>query len=184
MKVMKAVMLGDLSKQIEVDAHGEILDLKNTVHGLVVCYKGYVGGWKSGQVGQLYQTLKEYSSRLQVGAKYVTKAMVLGDLSKLVNVDMQDKVPNLKMTVNSMVAHLSMLVNEVTKVSLEVRMEGILGGQLKSGAFNISCKSEKCKKSDETWEFAEGGWCSGLWEAVGKIHGVVNGLNYSMILSA
>jgi len=37
-KVTKAVALGDLSKQIEVDAHGEILDLKNTVNGMVVRY--------------------------------------------------------------------------------------------------------------------------------------------------
>ena len=35
-KVPKAVALGDLSKQIEVDARGEILDLKNTVKGIVV----------------------------------------------------------------------------------------------------------------------------------------------------
>ena len=28
--------LGDLSKQIEVDARGEILDLKNTVNGMVI----------------------------------------------------------------------------------------------------------------------------------------------------
>jgi hypothetical protein len=34
--VTKAVALGDLSKQIEVDARGEILDLKNTVNGMVV----------------------------------------------------------------------------------------------------------------------------------------------------
>lgn len=37
-KVTKAVALGDLSKQIEVDARGEILDLKNTVNGMVVMY--------------------------------------------------------------------------------------------------------------------------------------------------
>lgn len=36
--VTKAVALGDLSKQIEVDARGEILDLKNTVNGMVVRY--------------------------------------------------------------------------------------------------------------------------------------------------
>ena len=35
-KVTKAVALGDLSKQIKVDACGEILDLKNTVNGMVV----------------------------------------------------------------------------------------------------------------------------------------------------
>ena len=35
-KVTKAVALGDLSKQIEVEARGEILDLKNTVNGMVI----------------------------------------------------------------------------------------------------------------------------------------------------
>ena len=35
-EVTKAVALGDLSKQIAVDARGEILDLKNTVNGMVV----------------------------------------------------------------------------------------------------------------------------------------------------
>jgi len=34
--VTKAVAVGDLSQQIEVDAKGEILDLKNTVNGMVV----------------------------------------------------------------------------------------------------------------------------------------------------
>ena len=35
-KVTKAVALGDLSKQIEADCSGEILDLKNTVNGMVI----------------------------------------------------------------------------------------------------------------------------------------------------
>jgi len=35
-KVTKAVALGDLGKQIEDDARGEILDLKNTVDGMVI----------------------------------------------------------------------------------------------------------------------------------------------------
>ncbi len=34
--VTKAVAVGDLSKQIEVDARGEILDLKNTVNAMVI----------------------------------------------------------------------------------------------------------------------------------------------------
>jgi HAMP domain-containing protein len=41
-KVTKAVALGDLSKQIEVDARGEILDLKNTVNGMVVRYVAFL----------------------------------------------------------------------------------------------------------------------------------------------
>jgi hypothetical protein len=34
----RRVALGYLSKQIEVDEHGKILDLKNTVNGMVVSY--------------------------------------------------------------------------------------------------------------------------------------------------
>lgn len=61
----------------------------------------------------------------------VTKAVTLGDLSKLVDVDVdvQGEMLDLKMTVNSMVAQLSTLANEVTRVSLEVGTQGILGGQ-------------------------------------------------------
>jgi osomolarity two-component system sensor histidine kinase NIK1 len=59
----------------------------------------------------------------------VTKAVAAGDLSKIVNVDVQGEMLDLKMTVNSMVAQLNTLANEVTRVSLEVGTEGILGGQ-------------------------------------------------------
>jgi osomolarity two-component system, sensor histidine kinase NIK1 len=59
----------------------------------------------------------------------VTKAVALGDLSKQVQVDVQGEMLDLKMTVNSMVNQLSTLANEVTRVSLEVGTEGMLGGQ-------------------------------------------------------
>ena len=59
----------------------------------------------------------------------VTKAVALGDLGKTVEVDVQGEMLDLKMTVNSMVAQLSTLANEVTKVSLEVGTERILSGQ-------------------------------------------------------
>ena len=41
----------------------------------------------------------------------VTKPIVLGDLGKLVNVDIQGEMLGLKMTVNSMVARSSILMN-------------------------------------------------------------------------
>lgn len=41
----------------------------------------------------------------------------------------QGEMPDLKMTVNSMVTQLSTLANEVTRVSLEAGTEGILDGQ-------------------------------------------------------
>ena len=52
----------------------------------------------------------------------VTKAVALGDLSRTVNVDVQGEMLDLKMTVNQMVAQLSTLANEVTRVSLEVAL--------------------------------------------------------------
>jgi len=59
----------------------------------------------------------------------VTKAVAQGDLSKYVYVDVQGEMLDLKETVNSMVALLSTFAKEVTRVSLEVGTEGILGGQ-------------------------------------------------------
>ena len=50
----------------------------------------------------------------------VTKAVALGNLGKLVNVDVQGGMLDLKMTMNLMVAQLSTLTNKVTCVSLEV----------------------------------------------------------------
>jgi hypothetical protein len=45
------------------------------------------------------------------------------------NVDVQGEMLGLKMTVNSTVAQLSTVANEVTRVDLEVGTKGILGGQ-------------------------------------------------------
>ncbi len=59
----------------------------------------------------------------------VTKAVANGDLTKTVNVDVQGEMLELKTTVNQMVSRLSTLANEVTRVSLEVGTEGIMGGQ-------------------------------------------------------
>lgn len=59
----------------------------------------------------------------------VTKAVALGDLTRTVDVDVQGEMLDLKLTVNSMVRQLSTLAREVSRVSLEVGTEGILGGQ-------------------------------------------------------
>lgn len=48
-----------------------------------------------------------------------TKVVVLGNLKKLINIDVQGGMLELKMTVNLMVAQLGTLVNEVTRASLE-----------------------------------------------------------------
>jgi len=59
----------------------------------------------------------------------VTTAVANGDLGKKVVVDVRGEMLDLKNTVNSMVSRLLVLANEVTRVSLEVGTEGILGGQ-------------------------------------------------------
>ncbi|KIM76544.1 hypothetical protein PILCRDRAFT_98726 [Piloderma croceum F 1598] len=64
-----------------------------------------------------------------VPSREVTKAVALGDLGKTVEVDVQGEMLDLQMTVNSMVAQLSTLADEVTRVSLEVGTEGLLGSQ-------------------------------------------------------
>ncbi|KAF8814941.1 hypothetical protein BYT27DRAFT_7249618 [Phlegmacium glaucopus] len=182
-KVTKAFALGDLSKQIEVDARGEILDLKNTVnvalaaevtrvtlelgsqsklgdqaHVLDVEAVSFEGEIFVGTVNSMVDQLSAFSSEvtsvaLGVGtqgilggqarveerqqnltdqvrsiSEEVTTAVALGDLGELVNVDVRGEMLDLKMTANSMVAQLSTLANEVARVSLDVRTEGILGG--------------------------------------------------------
>ena len=73
----------------------------------------------------------------------VTKAVAHGDLSKFVDVDVQGEMLDLKMTVNSMVAQLSTLANEVIRVSIEVGTDGKLGGQAVvadvQGMWKVSC---------------------------------------------
>ena len=59
----------------------------------------------------------------------VTKAVALGDLSKQIDVDARGEILDLKNTVNEMVVQLRALAAEVTRVTLEVGSQGILGGQ-------------------------------------------------------
>jgi osomolarity two-component system sensor histidine kinase NIK1 len=59
----------------------------------------------------------------------VTKAVAVGDLSKMVKVDVQGEMLDLKVTVNTMVEQLLAFSSEVTRVAMEVGTRGILGGQ-------------------------------------------------------
>src|SRR5437867_4091356 len=59
----------------------------------------------------------------------VTTAVVRGDLSKHITVDVKGEILELKNTVNTMVDQLSSFAAEVTRVAREVGTEGRLGGQ-------------------------------------------------------
>ncbi|KAI0048454.1 hypothetical protein FA95DRAFT_1490738 [Auriscalpium vulgare] len=151
--VTTAVAKGDLTRKIEIQVEGEMATLKTTVNAMVdqlsafasevtrvaleVGTQGILGGQATvegvqGTWADLTRNVNKMARNLtdQVRSiSKVTKAVALGDLSQTVDVDVQGEMLDLKMTVNSMVAQLSTLANEVTRVSLEVGTEGILGGQ-------------------------------------------------------
>jgi osomolarity two-component system, sensor histidine kinase NIK1 len=59
----------------------------------------------------------------------VTTAVANGDLSRKIYVHAQGEILELQQTINTMVDQLRMFAVEVTRVSREVGVEGILGGQ-------------------------------------------------------
>ncbi|KAG1471432.1 hypothetical protein G6F56_002126 [Rhizopus delemar] len=152
-EVTKAVAKGDLSKKIDVETRGEILDLKNTVNSMVdqlnvfasevtrvakeVGTEGKLGGqalvpnvdgtWK-GLTDNVNQMAENLTSQVRSIAK-VTKSVALGDLSKKIEVESDGEILELKNVVNNMVDQLRVFASEVTRVSKEVGTEGKLGGQ-------------------------------------------------------
>ncbi|KAH9971282.1 hypothetical protein BJV74DRAFT_783695 [Russula compacta] len=152
-RVTKAVALGDLSKQIEVEARGEILDLKNTVNGMVVRLRalaaevtrvtlevgsqGKLGGQAhvpdvEGVWLELTRNVNRMCSSLTDQVRSiatVTTAVAQGDLTRKIEIQVEGEMATLKTTVNSMVDQLSAFASEVTRVALEVGTQGILGGQ-------------------------------------------------------
>ncbi|ORZ18053.1 hypothetical protein BCR42DRAFT_436800 [Absidia repens] len=152
-EVTKAVAKGNLSKNIDVEARGEILDLKNTVNGMVdqlrvfstevtrvakeVGTEGKLGG--QAEVPNVDGTWKDLTDNVNTMATnlttqvrsiaVVTKAVANGDLSKKIEVDVSGEISDLKNTVNDMVDQLRVFASEVTRVAREVGTEGKLGGE-------------------------------------------------------
>ncbi|OCH92001.1 histidine kinase [Obba rivulosa] len=154
-KVTKAVALGDLSKQIDVDARGEILELKNTVNQMVIRLRllaaevtrvtmevgsqGKLGGQAhvpdvEGVWLELTRNVNRMCSSLTDQVRSIAKvttAVAKGDLTQKIEIEVEGEMLTLKCTVNSMVDQLSAFASEVTRVALEVGTQGILGGQAK-----------------------------------------------------
>ncbi|MDP2315698.1 MAG: HAMP domain-containing protein, partial [Pseudomonadota bacterium] len=151
--VTTAVANGDLSKEITVDAKGEILQLKVTINTMVdqlnsfasevtrvareVGTEGKLGG--QAQVKGVAGTWKDLTDNVNSMAANltsqvrniaeVTTAVANGDLSKKITVDVQGEILELKNTINIMVDQLNSFASEVTRVAREVGTEGKLGGQ-------------------------------------------------------
>ncbi|MFJ7065996.1 HAMP domain-containing protein [Streptomyces sp. NPDC101115] len=152
-QVATAVAKGDLSQKIDVDAHGEILELKNTINTMVdqlsafadevtrmardVGTEGILGGQAdvkgvSGTWRDLTDSVNSMAGNLTAQVRaiaHVATAVAGGDLSKKVDVDARGEILELKTTINTMVDQLSAFADEVTRVAREVGTEGNLGGQ-------------------------------------------------------
>ncbi|KAJ6462686.1 hypothetical protein C8R47DRAFT_992975, partial [Mycena vitilis] len=148
--VTTAVAKGDLSKQIKVSVNGEILDLENTVNGMVlrlrtlaveatrVMYVGNRGKLGGGamvpdvegvwfelvtNVNRMCLSLTDQSRSIAT----VTTAVVRGDLLQKA----EGEIATLKDTVNKMMdqVRLAEFASEVTRVAVEVGTASKLGGQ-------------------------------------------------------
>ncbi|MFI9626180.1 HAMP domain-containing protein [Streptomyces sp. NPDC052042] len=152
-QVATAVARGDLSQKIDVDARGEILELKNTLNTMVdqlsnfaeqvtrvareVGTEGMLGGQAevqgvSGTWKDLTQSVNGMANNLTLQVRSiaeVTTAVANGDLSKKITVGAKGEILELVTTVNTMVDQLLNFADEVTRVAREVGTEGILGGQ-------------------------------------------------------
>jgi len=151
--VTTAVANGDLSKQITVEAKGEVLELKNTINKMVeqlrsfasevtrvarevgtdgklggqATVPGVAGTWKdlTDNVNQLAENLTIQVRNIAL----VTKAVASGDLSQKITVEARGEILDLKNTINTMVEQLRSFASEVTRVAREVGTDGKLGGQ-------------------------------------------------------
>jgi len=129
-QVTTAVAQGDLSKKIDVDARGEILELKTTINTMVdqlsafaaevtrvareVGREGKLGGQAevegvSGTWKRLTENVNELAGNLtrQVRAiSQVTSAVAAGDLTRTISVEAEGEVAALKDNINAMVRSL------------------------------------------------------------------------------
>ncbi len=152
-QVTTAVANGDLSRKITVQVKGELLELKETINAMVdslssfadevtrvsreVGSEGILGG--QAQVNDVSGVWKELTDNVNGMAVNLTdqvrsiadvaSAVAAGDLSKTIKVEASGEMLELKQTLNNMVEQLGTFASEVTRVSREVGVEGLLGGQ-------------------------------------------------------
>ena len=148
-----AVARGDLTEKIEVDARGEVLELKNTINTMVDQLSAFAdevtrvarevgteGNWAArrrcagvaGTWQDLTDSVNLMANNLTTQVRniaQVTTAVARGDLSQKITVDARGEILELKTTINTMVDQLSGFADEVTRVAREVGTEGRLGGQ-------------------------------------------------------
>ncbi len=152
-EVSTAIASGDLSKKIDVDVRGEVLELKETINTMVDQLNAFAGevtrvarevgteGKLGGQavvrgVGGTWKDLTDnvnsMASNLTGQVRNIAEvatAVAQGDLSKKITVNVSGEILQLKETLNTMVDQLNAFSSEVTRVAREVGTDGKLGGQ-------------------------------------------------------
>ena len=152
-QVTTAVATGDLSQKIDVDAQGEIAELKDTINTMVDQLSAFAAevtrvarevgtrgqarrpGHRRGRAGtwrDLTENVNQLADNLTDQVRniaQVTTAVANGDLSKKITVEARGEVAEVKDTINTMVDQLRSFAAEVTRVAREVGTEGKLGGQ-------------------------------------------------------
>ncbi|RJL24265.1 HAMP domain-containing protein [Bailinhaonella thermotolerans] len=155
-QVTTAVARGDLTKKIDVDARGEILELKTTINTMVdqlssfaaevtrvareVGSEGRLGGQAevegvSGTWKRLTENVNELAGNLTRQVRSiaeVTSAVTSGDLTRSITVDAEGELADLKDNINSMVESL----RETTRANQEqdwlktnlARISGLMQG--------------------------------------------------------
>jgi osomolarity two-component system sensor histidine kinase NIK1 len=155
-EIVTAVARGDLTKKVtvhELEMDPEITTFKNTINTMTdqlqtfasevsrvareVGTEGRLGG--QAKIVGVEGTWQELTNNVNVMASNltnqvreiadVTTAVANGDLSRKIYVHAQGEILELQQTINSMVDQLGTFAFEVTRVSREVGIDGILGGQ-------------------------------------------------------
>jgi signal transduction histidine kinase/CheY-like chemotaxis protein/HAMP domain-containing protein len=169
-QVTTAVASGDLSKKIEVDARGEILELKTTINTMVdrlsafasevtrvareVGTEGKLGGQAevigvSGTWQRLTESVNHLAGNLTTQVRAiatVATAVTNGDLNQTITVDASGEVAELKDNINEMINNL----NETTRTNEEqdwlksnlARISGLMQGQRDLGELASRIMSE------------------------------------------
>ena len=151
--VTTAVANGDLSKKVEANVKGEILDLKVTINSMVdrlntfafevskvareVGTDGTLGG--QARVENVEGKWRDLTDNVNVMAfnlteqvrsiSHVTQAIAAGDLGKKIEVEAQGEILTLKETINNMVDRLAQFAYELRRVARDVGVNGKMGGQ-------------------------------------------------------
>ncbi|KAJ2760519.1 hypothetical protein IWQ56_005467, partial [Coemansia nantahalensis] len=149
--VCQSVAAGDLTQTINVEARGEMLELKTTINSMVTSLNtmahevsrvavevgtdGVLGGQANvpnvdGVWKDLTDSVNKMADNLTNQVRDiadVTRSILVGDLTKQVTSELSGEMGELKTTINTMVRRLSFFADEVTRIAFEVGLEGRLG---------------------------------------------------------